>query len=225
MAEYDLDDIKFYLDECNRMLGKNVTAEGTSLPEKNDELIQTLGKSLNDIYFELHQRNEQAFSEKMRRQRYERGYADIDVWDISEWFINVMTPMLRQLKETHHGSPAYLGKNYVNEDGVMVNTECHKEWDKILDRMIFLLGEMREETRTLKNPYTDDCKKMMEEFREKYREKENASHEFADLRNTPEYKTIQDRYYAKAKELDLYSDQCKNEFFELFSKHFWELWD
>ena len=225
MSTYDLNDIKFYLDGCGEILGENITDEDTPLPEKNDELIQTLGKSLNDIFFALRRREEEAFSEKMRKQRYERGYADIDVWDISEWFIDIVTPMLRQLRNTHHGSPAYLGKNYVDENGNMVNPECHEEWDKILDRMIFLLGEMKEETRTVSNPYEDEYDKVLEEFQEKYRQKENEDRKFHSMREIPEYKAVQDKYIEKEKELEQYSDQCKDEFFELFSKHFWDLWD
>lgn len=225
MSDYDLGDIKFYLEGCGKILGKEMPFEDSTRLEKSDELIQTLGKALNDIFMELNRRDEEAFSETMRKQRYERGYADIDVWDMSEWFINTAGPMLRQLRETHHGSPSYLGKNYVDENGNMVNTECHEEWDRILDRMIFLLGEMKEETRTVSNPYTDEYDKALEEFQEKYRQKENGDRKFHSLRDIPEYKAVQDEYIEKEKELEQYSDQCKNEFFELFSKHFWDLWD
>lgn len=225
MSDYDLGDIKFYLEGCGKILGKEMPFEDATKLEKNDELIQTLGKALNDIFMELNRRDEEAFSEKMRKQRYERGYADIDVWDISEWFIDIVAPMLRQLRNTHHGSPAYLGKNYVDENGNMVNPECHEEWDKTLDRMIFLLGEMKEETRSVSNPYAGEYDKVLEEFQEKYRQKENDDRKFHSLRDIPEYKAVQDEYIEKEKELEQYADQCKNEFFELFSRHFWDLWD
>ena len=114
---------------------------------------------------------------KYGRQRVKRGYSDRDVWDIDLWFLSVMPKMLQQLKETRHGSPAELGESYVNDDGGMVNDKCHEEWDKILDRMIFLLGEMNED--------------ISEISREKVS----------------------------------YREKCKNEFFELFSKYFWYLWD
>ena len=60
MSTYDLNDIKYYLDGCGEILGENITDEDTPLPEKNDELIQTLGKSLNDIFFALRRREEEA---------------------------------------------------------------------------------------------------------------------------------------------------------------------
>ena len=225
MSDYDLGDIKFYLEGCGKILGKEMPFEDSTRLEKSDELIQTLGKALNDIFMELNRRDEEAFSEKMRKQRYERGYADIDVWDISEWFIDIVTPMLRQLRNTHHGSPSYLGKNYVDENGNMINPDCHEEWDKILERMIFLLGEMKEETRSVSNPYADEYDKVLEEFQEKYQQKGNGDRKFHSLREIPEYKAVQHKYIEKEKELEQYSDQCKNEFFELFSKHFWDLWD
>lgn len=114
---------------------------------------------------------------KYGRQRVKRGYSDRDVWDIDLWFLSVMPKMLQQLKETRHGSPAELGESYVNDDGVMVNDKCHEEWDKILDRMIFLLGEMKVDISEI------------------------------------------------SREIVQYREDCKNEFFDLFSKYFWYLWD
>ena len=32
-------------------------------------------------------------------------------------------------------------------------------------------------------------------------------------------------YFEAEKEIAAYMDSCKNEFFELFSAHFWDLWD
>ena len=53
------------------------------------------------------------------------------------------------------GSPAYLGQNYTNEEGILVNDTCHEEWDKILDQMIFLWREIDENTCSQKNPYDE----------------------------------------------------------------------
>ena len=89
------------------------------------------------------------------------------------------------------GSPASLGDNYVNEEGVLVNDKCHEEWDAVLDKMIFLLGEMDEESCTKKNP-----------------------HEVGD-----------DGWLKEEENIAKYRDDCKNEFFKLFSEFFWDLWD
>ena len=71
-------------------------------------------------------------------------------------------------RDNRHGSPGYLGENYKNKDGILVNDTCHEEWDKILDRMIFLWRELDENTCTKKNPYEDEYMKASEEFDNKY---------------------------------------------------------
>ena len=38
----------------------------------------------------------------------------------------------------------------------MVNDTCHEEWDKILERMIFLWRETDEESCSKKNPYEEE---------------------------------------------------------------------
>lgn len=41
----------------------------------------------------------------------------------------------------------------------------------------------------------------------------------------PEYKEIEDKYYAEEKILSQYREECKNQALELFSKWFYYLWD
>ena len=82
---------------------------------------------------------------KIQLQRVTKGYCDKDLWNIDYWFMNLMPDMLQQFKDTKHGSPSCLGTEYVDEHGISCNDECHAEWDKILDKMIFLFREMNEE--------------------------------------------------------------------------------
>ena len=76
--------------------------------------------------------------------------------------------MLQDLRDNRSGSPGYLGDNYTNEEGILVNDTCHAEWDKILDKMIFLWRESREETCSRKNPFEEEYDKAFDEFHEKY---------------------------------------------------------
>jgi hypothetical protein len=76
--------------------------------------------------------------------------------------------MLQQLRDTHMGAPGSLGETYTNEEGCLVNDKCFEEWDEILDHMIFLLGEMDEETCSKKNQYEEELNKAHAEFTEKY---------------------------------------------------------
>lgn len=83
---------------------------------------------------------------KWSKQRAKRGFADSDVWSMYTYLEELMPAMLQYLKDNRMGSPAMLGENYTDEHGIMQNDACHKEWDKILDRMIFLWRELDEET-------------------------------------------------------------------------------
>ena len=80
----------------------------------------------------------------------------------------LMPAMLQHLKDNRMGSPAMLGENYTDEHGIMQNDACHKEWDKILDRMIFLWRELDEETCSEKNKYEKEYSKASDEFFDKY---------------------------------------------------------
>lgn len=108
-------------------------------------------------------------------QRIRHGYDDTDSWDIFSFFLDTMKPLLEQYRKEHYGTPCLHG---YEED--YTNTE--KEWDSIVDRMIFLLGEMDETNHIEKDDYL-------------------------------------------TKDYDKYMDECKDEFFQLFSKYFYCLWD
>lgn len=113
---------------------------------------------------------------KYRFQRAFRGWADCDTWDMDFWFMEVMKPMLQHLRDTHQGHPGEL---------------TEEAWNVVLDRMIFLLTEMDENTCSQQNTLWEDKDK------------------------------------ALAREMDIceYRNACKDEFFRLFSKYFYNLWD
>ena len=105
---------------------------------------------------------------KWSKQRIVRGYADSDIWNMYGYLQVLLPDMLEHLKNHRCGSPGYLGENYTNEDGILVNDTCHEVWDKILDRMIFLWRETDEETCSKKNSYEEEYMKALDEFRDKY---------------------------------------------------------
>lgn len=63
-------------------------------------------------------------------QRMKYGYSDCDVWNIDDWFLDSIVPMLQQLKENLHGYPS----NYTFD-----------EWNDILEQMIFNFTEGNED--------------------------------------------------------------------------------
>ena len=66
---------------------------------------------------------------KWKIQRFHRGYADTDVWNLNTWFLSTVRPMLQQLHDTHAGYPV----NITNE-----------LWEEELRTMIRLLDGMDE---------------------------------------------------------------------------------
>ena len=125
------------------------------------------------------------------------------------------------------------------EDVIMQNDACHKEWDKILDRMIFLWRELDEETCSEKNKYEKEYSKASDEFFDKYgffgegleteEEKEKAkktgSRRVHFMSELPEYEEISRLHMEEEKRLVEYREKCKDEVFDLMKKYFFALWD
>ena len=135
-------------------------------------------------------------------QRARHGYADIDTWDIDVWFLEIMPKILKQYKENLHGAPT--------TRSISGNIE---EWKKIISRMIFLLHEMDENKCTYTNPYEEEYFKYLEE---KYLDKKEKTYHMTELGKL---------YFGEEENKRNYMNLCKEEFFNLFSKYFYNLWD
>lgn len=96
-------------------------------------------RQLKDLKFEL----------KMKYQRFKRGYADIDTWNLDGFIEETFRKMLMQFRDECNGYPPNL---------------TPEKWEKILTEMIFLLGEMSEETCSKKT----DINSTVEEIQEKW---------------------------------------------------------
>lgn len=173
-------------------------------------------------------------------QRIIRGYADRDKGNMYRYLQNLIPDMLQDLRDNRHGSPGYLGQNYQNGDGILVNDTCHEEWNKILDHMIFLWRESNEYTCTQKNPFEEEHRKTHEEFTDKYGvlgEKLQTEAEIEENRKRggggtvhfmdelPEYKEISDKYFAEEQRLEEYRSKSKDEAMDFLKEHFFALWD
>lgn len=174
------------------------------------------------------------------KQRIERGYAECDRWDMDGYLQRLIPEMLQDLRDNRLGSPAYLGENYTNDKGMVVNDTCHEKWNKILDRMIFLWRESTEDFCSKKNPYDEEYHKAHDAFEEKYglfgkklqteEEREKCKQRGGGCRvhhmyELPEYKAISDKYFAEEYKIDAYRVECKNEALDLLKEHFFALWD
>lgn len=155
---------------------------------------------------------------KWAKQRAKRGYADIDVWNQYDWFIHTTRKMLKQLKKEHVGFPAEV-LSVANRNRLASGSEKEKkyysdkgsrEWEDILDRMIFLLYEMDE----------DKCSQT-NEFAEQYHE--IMAHKHPEQING--YQELKTNFINREKEIAAYMEKSKNEFFRLYSKWFYYIWD
>ena len=172
-------------------------------------------------------------------QREVRGYSEYDKWNMYSFLQKLIPEMLQDMRDNRHGSPEYLGDNYTNDKGILVNDTCHAEWDKLLDYMIFLWREAAEDTCTRKNPYEEEYDRAHTEFTDKYGllgEKLQTEDELKEnqkcggrtmhfMNELPEYKEISEKYHAEELELDTYRLRCKNEAMDLLKEHFYALWD
>ena len=157
-------------------------------------------------------------------QRIWKGYCDYDLYSIYDWFLEIMPPMLKEYKKKRHGSP--VGKNKEIQSMIITEGEreesIHTEWDKTLDRMVSLLREMDEKS----NPYTGEYFSMIAKYREgPIKEPDGSvSYRYADV-TEPADKELERKYHEEIRRLDAYRNDCKKMFFELFSEHFYDLWD
>lgn len=199
-------------------------------------------------------------------QRIHKGYCVKDTWSIDYWFISTLKPMLEDLKNDHHGFPAFLEYDYWEEhkDEIGMSYEqwmswskdenknrlkaaadkiCDQKWNEILERMIFLLNEMDEDTCSRQNPYKEEWYSYHERFRKKYpkngdelkskeeltEEKKSGSTRMVTPSKDPEfgkeYDEISEKMMNEDRKLEKYREDCKDEFMGMFSKYFHNLWD
>lgn len=119
---------------------------------------------------------------RRRVQRFKRGYAYSDVWDIDFWFMRTIKPMLIHLRDHGIGVPWDL-YNHDDENERI-------DWENILTEMVECLDLMDEDNAQKYLGIADDD------------------------HSVESYKKVNDFMYEK-----------KDRFFELFSKHFYSLWD
>ena len=139
-------------------------------------------------------------------QRATKGYCFRDLWNINDWFIELIPRMLMEFKERNYSYP----ENFKTPD----------EWSEILDNMIFCFNEANPERCSLKNEYKYDCN-----F--EFVSSENNSN-FSTLHIT--YPTDADKknsdlHYQRELELYDYREEKLKEGLNLFSKYFQDLWE
>jgi hypothetical protein len=140
---------------------------------------------------------------------------DYDTWSMDHTLAPIILPMLNQLKENKHGSPANMkGFNqtsnqaqgsfdFYKEDDDLADTAGHKEWDEIMNKMIWSFTQKVDDVQSMDLYCTYQDPRPFEEI-------------FGD--NEPS-KSTYDWDKVRAHE-----DRV-NEGFELFGKYYRNLWD
>lgn len=135
------------------------------------ELTKSLQKDLKQTI--KYRKEDKKFEETKARERAKNGFAKSDCWDIRDWFLDLMPKMLTEMKDNLHGfpdAPVYTGVDtqpLCLEDKDKENPKFI-EWKEKLEKMIFLLNEMNEDTCSYKNQYEEPYITM---YRDSCREK------------------------------------------------------
>ena len=138
--KHDISDLMYYIDLINLVVNDQKSdyfEDNQSLASA--ETIDAVTGVLENAYLSIVRKKNEEYRERMSKQRYDRGFSDEDVWNINSWFIKTVRPMLQQLRDTHVGSPDFPNLQSDNDKEYDENS-VHDKWDRILDRMIFLLG-------------------------------------------------------------------------------------
>lgn len=116
------------------------------------------------------------------------GYDKCAFWQIDDWFIQTIKPILVDYREKHYSVPIVID-NYpyiaCTEEDKIMQKDNEEKWDGIINRMIELLDDMDE--------------------------------------TSPKYDV--DEYEHNWEKQNKEINAAKDEFFGLFSKYFYDLWD
>ena len=162
-----------------------------------ESISDELKNKLTEVLNSINEDTE--IEEFLSQQRADRGYSNRDVCEFCYWFTRIISKMLIQLAvETEHTSSIV-----ENEDG---NIE---DWQNILLEMSYHLNEMNEYTCSFENPYE-------KEMDEKY--------DAEAAKTSVELQLLKEKFTKYELIKHIYLNSHKQEFFNLFSKYFYDLW-
>lgn len=178
-------------------------------------------------------------------QRISKGYCETDAWSINYYLENLIPSLLSELKKNHHSSPVLSeNKELMGDNQHTLNLKCNKAeideaWEDVLNQMILLWNESRDDICLQKNPYEAEYNRCLIEFEEKYgvfgerlktaeeirRERENNEHFVHFIDEAREYEEITKRWTEAEQALDKYKENCRNEAIDMLKKYWIALWD
>ena len=195
---------------------------------------------LEDIWQVIREKEEKEYEEIKKTQRAEQGYAHADVWNMCDWFTDIIPKMLIDLKNDSGFTKLDRNGNPII-DGSEPWDVYAERWENMLEKMAYLIKEAGADTCSMKNPYWEELQKYQNEFDKKYPDKnilktekeleEEKEGKFflhvgpdRDSETGEDYKELRKQWFNYEKKIYEYRVKCKDEFFELFSKYFFDLW-
>lgn len=164
-----------------------------------------------------------------KKRRFDVRIDYWDTWNFDSTLAPIILPMLKQLKETKHGAPGNMPAfsnesnqaqrcfDFYKEDDDMAWDTGHKQWEEILDKMIWSFEEIQKDWESQYHSGTTDWRTVPVDREGNTVPKEEAKSFL--MVNGPKHTAKFDSvgYNAHAERIQ--------EGFELFGKYFTNLWD
>ncbi|MBR2788161.1 MAG: hypothetical protein IKD94_03260 [Erysipelotrichaceae bacterium] len=174
---------------------------------------------------------EEEYEDELRMQKYARGYSNRDVYNLCYEFPRTMSKILKDFKKKKCSYwPLDEDFHRISDERASEKEDVYvSRADQLLDRMIFLLNEMDEEKCSMKNIYRKEYRRMMDKHAKSQGFTDIYDYMMTDPANrnsdyNEEEKRIWENYLDYEHKIGKHREDCKNEFFDLFKEHFFDLW-
>lgn len=149
-----------------------------------------------------------AIRDMFHRAKY--GWCYSDAWDFDNWFMNVAPQMLRHMAE--HGC-SYPGREPFT---------TREKWVDFLNEVADLIESGTEEWRDQHNEYYEEyMEHLMDQWEPAIKDPDTGFY----VHKARERTELDEKYFARVKELMGESDNKIRIAFSLLSEHFFDLWD
>lgn len=155
---------------------------------------------------------EAAYNIRAAWQRTTRGWANMDVWDMDNWFLHTIPPMLRYLAENGHSYPGI--EPFDGEEGA-------QRWKDWLLETAGLLDTGTEDWQDKHNEYYDEYMKHLMDDWEPPTKDENG----CLVHKSREFTELDKKYFARAEELMKQGEKNVQLALKSMSGWFYSLWD
>ena len=145
-------------------------------------------------------------------QRATRGFSDLDCWDLSHFYLDVLEGSLYHLAEHNTGCPhKYYDSSKPGDEGW--------KWTKHLKEMANCFREASEEECSQVNPYEDEY---YEDFRMNF---EKTPEGYYKLKDEEVNEELHKKYLESKERIFKWRDENLKKGVDMLKEDFWSLWD